>query len=181
MDRPVTNFADNWTLRCRSLLLHPDDNGDDDDDDDERARRQSIPFDGTADFGEALKSLPLKEFYRSRLANALHALDSVARAMPLLSSSSSSLDIGGGPLPCSAAALDGLLVAGEGDLPDDGGSSSQPMASFERLRLPGVVCGPCFPFGTYSTVDGGVPKRSKNDHFIPFCSMNDNGMIIGSK
>jgi hypothetical protein len=46
---------------------------------------------------------------------------------------------------------------------------------------PGVVCGPCFPFGTYSTVDGGVPKGSKNDHFIPFCSMNDNGMIIRSK
>ena len=71
MDHPVTNFADNWTLRCRSLLLHPDDNGDDDDDDDERARRQSIPFDGTADFGEALNSLPLKEFYRSRLAKML--------------------------------------------------------------------------------------------------------------
>ena len=73
------HVADDWTLRCRLLLLHPDDNGDDN-----RARRQSIPVDGTADFGEALKSLPVRECYRSRLANALDALDSVARSMPLL-------------------------------------------------------------------------------------------------
>ena len=59
--------------------LHPDDDGDDNND---RARQQSIPVDGTADFGEALKSLPVRECYQSRLANALDALDSVARLMP---------------------------------------------------------------------------------------------------
>ena len=75
MDRPVTNFAKNWTLRCRWLLLHPDDDGNDNDG---RAQRQSIPVNGTADFGEALKSLPVRECYRSRLANALNALDLVA-------------------------------------------------------------------------------------------------------
>jgi hypothetical protein len=69
--------ADDWTLRCRSLLLHPDDDGDDDDD---GARRQSLPVDGTSDFGEALKSLPAKECYRSRLANALDALDLATKA-----------------------------------------------------------------------------------------------------
>jgi hypothetical protein len=64
--------ADDWTLRCRSLLLHPDDDGGDDDD---GARRRSLPVDGTADFGEALKSLPARECYRSRLANALDAYE----------------------------------------------------------------------------------------------------------
>ena len=102
MDRPVTNFA---TLRCRSLPLHPDDNGNNEDD---GARRKSIPVDGAADFGEALKSLPMRECYRSKLANALNALDSVTRSMPSSSLSSSSSDIGGGPLPRSAAALDRL-------------------------------------------------------------------------
>ena len=33
----------------------------------------------------------------------------------------------------------------------------------------------CFPFGTYCTVNGGVPKRSKNDHFITSISMDDFG------
>ena len=66
------HVADDWTLRCRSLLLHPDDDG---------ARRRSLPVDGTADFGEALKSLPVRECYRSRLANALDALDSATKAL----------------------------------------------------------------------------------------------------
>jgi hypothetical protein len=30
----------------------------------------------------------------------------------------------------------------------------------------------------FSSVDGGVPKRSKNDHFITSISMDDNGLII---
>ena len=37
----------------------------------------------------------------------------------------------------------------------------------------------CFVSSTYSTVDGGVPKSSKNDDLIPFSSMDDNGLIIG--
>ena len=62
----------------------------------------------------------------------------------------------------AAAALDGLLAAGGGDSPGGGGSSSTAdgivgtiAIAFLRSRS---CLRQCFPFGTYSTVDWGVPK-----------------------
>ncbi len=102
-------------VRCCALFLEEDEDDEDEDEDDD---------DGDV-YGANDRGL------RDRVVSHL------ARSMPSSSSSSpsSSSDVGGGPLPRSAAALDGLLVEGEGDSPDDGGSSSQRTASFERLQL----------------------------------------------
>ena len=85
----------------------------------------------------------------------------------------------------AAAALDGLLAAGDGDSPGGGGSSSTADGIVRTIAIAFLqsrgCLWQCFPFGTYSTVDGGVPKRSKNDHFTTSISMDDNGLIIRSK
>ena len=62
----------------------------------------------------------------------------------------------------AAAALDGLLAAGDGDSPGGGGSSSTADGIVRSIFCGDVGWGSClwrcFPFGTYSTVGGGVPK-----------------------
>ena len=109
-------------VRCCALFLEEDED-DEDEDEDENDEDEDKDDDDDV-YGANDRGL------QDRVVSHL------ARSMPLSSSSSSSSsDVGGGrPLPRSAAALDGLLVAGEGDSPDDGGSSSQRTASFERLR-----------------------------------------------
>ena len=74
----------------------------------------------------------------------------------------------------AAAALDGLLAAGDGRT-----------ASFERLQLLlyglGVVCGSVFrlvPTLQYGRWGGGTKTIKKNGHFITSISMDDNGLII---
>jgi len=66
----------------------------------------------------------------------------------------------------SAAALNGLLAAGEGDSPDGGGSSSSTDGIVRAIAIAFLQSWSClwqrFPFRTYSTaVDGGYQNHQK--------------------